>query len=69
MPRVYAYQGGEQLDGYPSEELATMSAQAVPMGAVKAYRDAGGEWQWVDASDVSRPMHAHHDILTVYVEQ
>jgi hypothetical protein len=59
--RVCDYSTGKTLAGVASDELAYESAKAGSTGAVGAYLDEAGIWQWVDESD-SRRTH------TVYVE-
>lgn len=53
--RVCDYQTGATLDGAPSERLRNESAaERSGTGAVGAYRDDAGVWQWCDESDARR---------------
>jgi len=49
---VYDYDTNEALEGAPSEELIEQSDSASPTGAVPAYRDDDGVWQYVAPSEV-----------------
>lgn len=46
--RVYNYITGMELDGTPSLELIEASESAGDTGAVGAYRDENGVWQYVE---------------------
>jgi hypothetical protein len=48
---VYDYQSGEQLAGSASPDLTARSRAAGPTGAVPAYRDERGVWQYVQPQD------------------
>lgn len=67
--RVMDYDSGDTLDGDVSDELRDESAAADPTGAVPAYRDDAGTWQYVAPSQVE---HARRnlcqDVRTVWVE-
>jgi len=69
MPTVYNYDISEILDGEPSEDLIAASQDAEPTGAVPAFRDEDGIWQYVEPSRRDfYERHLHHEIITVYVE-
>ena len=68
MSIVRNYDTGSTLPGTASETLARESAAAEPTGAVPAYRDAAGVWQYVAPSDIERHVrHLGETVLTVYV--
>ena len=70
MKRVMNYDTSEELDGKPSRELIEESeADVSGTGAVPAYRDEAGVWQYVPPSFVDF-YEKHHGIqtITVYVE-
>mgnify|MGYP001587254345 CR=1 FL=1 len=60
---VYDYQTGVALPGRPSDALAAASAaEHSGTGAVGAYRDADGVWQYLRADEID----AYEDARTVY---
>lgn len=66
---VMDYGSGAPLEGEPSVELALRSAAAGDSGAVAAYRDADGVWQYVADSQVGHARtHLGHDVVTVWVD-
>lgn len=65
---VTQYKTGERLAGTPSDELVEQSLAASPTGAVNAYCDGSGVWQYVAQHDIGAPRFAGLEILTVYVE-
>ena len=67
--RVMGYDDGAVLVGAPSAQLVAESAAAGPTGAVPAYRDDAGVWQYVEPSQVTHyETHLRTPITTVYVE-
>lgn len=67
--KVMSYETGEELSGTPSDLLVRESARAGDTGAVAAYRDADGVWQYVpehEADHYARQLGK--DVVTVYVE-
>lgn len=67
--RVMGYDDGSLLAGLASERLVAESAAAGPTGAVPAYRDDAGVWQYVEPSQVTHyETHLRTPITTVYVE-
>lgn len=67
--RVMDYDTGSSLRGAPSAELVERSAEADPTGAVPAYRDEAGVWQYVQPSMVEQYERTQRlDIITVYIE-
>ena len=65
---VRDYDTADLLPGKPSEELIIMS-DAVDDGAVLAYLDADGVWQWVPDSYADRQRsQMHRTVRTVYVD-
>ena len=68
--RVLNYDTGETLDGPPSPELIEESLAADPTGAVPAFQDSVGTWQYVPPSEVDFYKHQRkEDVITVYVEE
>jgi hypothetical protein len=67
MASVYDYNTNDNL-GPASEELAAASDEALPVGAVAAYRDNEGTWQYVpeDQEDHYK-RNLGRDVRTVYV--
>jgi hypothetical protein len=65
---VLDYDTADRLDGSASEELVEQSVAAEPTGAVAAYRDDDGSWQYVPDCDVERMRRLGCDVQTVYVE-
>ncbi len=68
MANVMDYQTGAKLDGEASEELAERSAEAGDTGAVAAYRDNDGVWQYVREYEVESSRRRGHDVRTVWVD-
>lgn len=67
--RVCDYDTGDRLDGEPSDELINESLAADPTGAVSAYQDAEGVWQYVPPSQVDfYTRQRKEEVITVYVE-
>ena len=67
--RVMNYQTGDSLTGRPSAELiAESEAESSGTGAVPAYRDESGVWQYVEPSDEDRMSRLGHDVITVWTE-
>ncbi len=65
---VRSYETSGTLSGTPSAELIEQSG-AVDTGAVPAYRDEAGVWQYVAPSQVSHYRdQLREEIVTVYVE-
>lgn len=62
------YVTGSSVEGTASEELETRSAAEEPTGAVPAYRDEAGVWQYVQPSLVDHMRGLGHDVITVYVD-
>lgn len=68
--RVMDYETGRAMAGRASDELVAASAEAEPTGAVPAYRDERGEWQYVQPSMVDQMTCTQGaSIVTVYVEE
>lgn len=68
MRTVRSYDTGVRLVGTPSDELAARSAE-VDTGAVAAYRDDAGVWQYVPDAQVDHyRRNLRCDVVTVYVE-
>lgn len=65
--KVVSYDDARRLDGTASDNLIEASA-AEPTGAVPAYRDADGVWQYVPPSQVEFMGQRGEDVITVYVE-
>ena len=59
---------GEILSGNASAELVRESEAAAPTGAVMAYRDEAGVWQYVAERDASFYRSQGHDVIVVYVD-
>jgi hypothetical protein len=69
MSKVMDYDSGDELEGTPSEELVGESEAVVDTGAVGAYRDDDGVWQYVPQHDEDRQRrHLARQIRTVWVE-
>lgn len=69
MNKVYCYDTGAALDGSASAELITASVAEGPTGAVFAYRDEDGVWQFVAPSQVDHyRRHLGVTTRTVYVD-
>jgi hypothetical protein len=68
-PRVVGYDSNETLEGTASAELIKES-RAVETGAVGAYRDDAGVWQYVaqDREDFVRT-HDRREVVTVWIEE
>ena len=56
------------MPGLASEELARESADAGDTGAVPAYRDEAGVWQYVPADQRDAYRARGVEVLTVWVE-
>jgi hypothetical protein len=70
VSRVCNYQTGSALEGEPSEALIEASAaESSGTGAVCAYRDADGVWQYVpeDEEDFYRRVRGE-DVRVVWVQ-
>lgn len=66
---VHNYDDASTLSGTASELLIEMSEEAAPTGAVPAYLDEQGAWQYVAPSQVDHYRnHRGVDVLTVYVD-
>jgi hypothetical protein len=65
---VNDYQTGAELDGDASETLAARSAEAGDTGAVPAYRDEDGVWQYVRPDEVEQARRQGRDVRTVWVQ-
>ncbi len=64
------YDTSALLEGECSAELARQSAEAAPTGAVPAYRDSDGVWQYVEPSQVEHyERNLGESVRTVYVEE
>lgn len=69
MTNVMSYESAARLSGTASEELVAQSEAAAPTGAVPAYRDEAGVWQYVAPSQVDHyRSQLREDVVTVYVE-
>lgn len=67
--RVCNYQTGETLPGTASDELVAASEAEGSTGAVPAYRDADGVWQYVAPSQVDHyRTQLREEVVTVYIE-
>lgn len=67
--RVYSYDSSSRLQGSASAELVRESEAEAPTGAVPAYRDERGVWQYVAPSQVDHyRRNLQQDVRTVYVE-
>lgn len=67
--RVYSYDSGDLLVGAPSDELIAASEGAGDTGAVPAYRDDAGVWQYVQPSQVEHyRRNLRIETQTVYIE-
>ena len=65
---VMDYETAEVLAGRASAELIEQSEHAEPTGAVPAYRDGNGVWQYVAPSDVEHfRRNLGTETQTVYV--
>jgi hypothetical protein len=68
--RVSDYQSGDSLPGRPSSELVEASLSEGPTGAVSAYRDESGVWQYVEHSEVEHyRRNLRETVRTVFVEE
>lgn len=67
MTTVMDYQTGAELDGDASDTLAERSAEAGDTGAVAAYRDDEGMWQYVREDEVESARRRGRDVRTVWV--
>jgi hypothetical protein len=65
---VSNYQSGSTLIGKPSAELVKESLAVGATGAVPAYADANGVWQYVSPSDVARVKRNEY-VIAVFVEK
>ena len=65
---VNDYQTGTALDGEASETLAERSAEACDTGAVAAYRDDDGVWQYVREDEMASARRRGREVRTVWVE-
>jgi hypothetical protein len=65
---VRSYVTGETLEGTASEGLAEASAAEGPVGAVDAYRDDEGVWQYVREDRAADERARGRRVCTVYVE-
>lgn len=64
-----SYDDGSPLAGVPSDVLVRESARAGQTGAVGAYRDTSGVWQYVpDAAKSQYERHLGLTVTTVYIE-
>lgn len=68
MRYVLDYDTVNVLEGVPSDELVAASDAAGDTGAVPAYRDVDGVWQYVAPSMRDQYRRMGHDVITVYVE-
>lgn len=67
--RVCDYSTGDLLTGTASAELISQSAK-VETGAVPAYRDVQGVWQYVEPSQQDHyRRQLRETVLTVFVEE
>ena len=67
---VMSYADASTLDGIPSAELVHESERAGDTGAVPAYRDDDGVWQYVQPSMVSHyETQLRTPVTTVYVDR
>lgn len=65
---VHNYDTGSELDGAPSAELVSASESVADTGAVPAYRDEHGVWQYVRPDEVEHcRRNLRLDVITVYV--
>ena len=65
---VRSYDDAREL-GLASDDLVRESEAAGPTGAVPAYRDADGVWQYVQPSQVDHyRRNLRETVVTVYVE-
>jgi hypothetical protein len=65
---VYSYDTGAILNGIASAELVHESEVAEPTGAVPAFCDAAGVWQYVQPNQVNYYRSSLHEtVITVYV--
>lgn len=68
--RVSDYQSGDSLPGKPSSDLVEASLSEGPTGAVSAYRDESGVWQYVEHSEVEHyRRNLREKVRTVFVEE
>lgn len=68
MDVVYSYDSGKRLPGIPSDDLVEASRDEGSTGAVPAYRDADGVWQYVQPSDVEHyRCNLREHVITIYV--
>lgn len=68
MTKVMSYNDASTLRGTASDELVRESESASPTGAVSAYRDQAGVWQYVSPSQVDHyRRQLSEDVVTVYV--
>ena len=66
--RVLAYDSGNPLDGVPTARLVRESEAAGPTGAVPAYRDESGVWDYVAPGDAEHyRRHLGLDVVTIIV--
>lgn len=67
--RVASYETSERLQGRPSAELIEASEAEGSSGAVPAYRDADGVWQYVRPDEVEHyERQLGETVVTVYTE-
>lgn len=69
--RVMSYKTGNRLKGAPSDKLVEESfadQERRGTGAVYAYQDRDGVWQYVKPSDEDRIRRQGYDVITVWVE-
>jgi len=63
------YHSGCALEGSMSPTLLKASLEAQPTGAVNAYRDSSGVWQYVAAQDVEHySKNLREAVWAVYVD-
>jgi len=68
--RVLSYQTGDNLVGVPSPELVRESEdERTGTGAVPAYCDEHGVWQYVLPCDEDAFVRAGHDVISVWTER
>lgn len=67
--RVTDYDTGSRVHGTASAELVEQSEAASPTGAVPAYRDDAGVWQYVQPSQVEQTRRLGYEVQTVFVEE
>lgn len=67
--KVMSYETGDELSGTPSDRLVRESARAGDTGAVAAYRDTYGVWQYVPEHEIDHyARQLGKEVVKVYVE-